>query len=142
MKDSLNTAEYLKEKGIKPSYQRVRVLDYMLEKRNHPTVDMIYLALSPEIPTLSKTTVYNTVNLFLDKGVVQLIGIDEQEMRYDADMTVHGHFKCDACGRILDLRLNGDKPLFAGAEGLKIREMQFYLKGLCDACQKNKSLLT
>jgi Fe2+ or Zn2+ uptake regulation protein len=135
-----STAQYLKEKGIKPSYQRVRVLDYMLQNKNHPTVDMLYSALSPEIPTLSKTTVYNTVNLFLEKGVVQLIGIDEQEMRYDADITTHAHFKCDRCGRILDLRLNSEGAIFQGIEGLKIREIQFYLKGLCQECQAVKKV--
>jgi Fe2+ or Zn2+ uptake regulation protein len=127
-------AERLKEKGVKPSYLRVRILEYMLKYRNHPTVDMIYQALSPEIPTLSRTSVYNTVKLFLENGIVQKIGIDDQEMRYDADTKVHAHFKCEGCGTIIDL------PVTPGAfpaklpEGLKINDIQYYLRGLCQKC--------
>lgn len=62
-----DTSNYLKEHGIKPSYQRMKVFQYLVDNHNHPTVDMIYKALCPEIPTLSKTTVYNTLNLFVEK---------------------------------------------------------------------------
>ncbi len=130
----MNVAEYLQEHSVKPSYPRVRILDYMLTKKNHPTVDMIYGELSKEIPTLSRTTVYNTVNLFYQKGLVQRLGIDEQETRYDADISIHAHFKCDGCGKILDLPVKGDFPEIKGLEKFKIREIQYYVKGLCDQC--------
>jgi len=55
---------YLKNHDIKPSYQRMKIFQYLLDNHVHPTVDTIYKALCPEIPTLSKTTVYNTLNLF------------------------------------------------------------------------------
>ena len=135
MKAGTATAEYLLSKGVKPSYPRVKVLDYMLEKRNHPTVDMIYSALSKEIPTLSRTTVYNTVRLFVDKEVVQMIGIDEQEVRYDADLHRHAHFRCDLCGDIYDLEVESSGLFIKNTESLKIREIHYYLKGLCKHCQ-------
>ena len=62
-----NIGEYLKAHEIKPSYQRIKIFQYLVENKNHPTVDMIYKALCTEIPTLSKTTVYNTLNLFIEK---------------------------------------------------------------------------
>ena len=51
---------YLKSHEIKPSFQRMRIFEYLITHRNHPTVEMIYKSLVKEIPTLSKTTVYNT----------------------------------------------------------------------------------
>ena len=60
---------YLKDHDIKPSYQRMKIFQYLLDNHVHPTVDTIYKALCPEIPTLSKTTVYNTLNLFVEKKV-------------------------------------------------------------------------
>ena len=60
---------YLKNHDIKPSYQRMKIFQYLLDNHVHPTVDTIYKALCPEIPTLSKTTVYNTLNLFVEKKV-------------------------------------------------------------------------
>lgn len=130
----MNVAEIIREKGVRPSYVRVRILDYMLTERNHPTADMIYRSLAPEIPTLSKTSVYNTVDLFLEKGLVQLIGIDEKEMRYDADTSAHAHFRCDQCGVIIDLPLNPSAHPVDCPSGLKVNEIQYYLKGLCEKC--------
>ena len=60
----MTSAEKLMEKGIRPSLTRVMIYDYLLSHRTHPTVDEIYKELSPKAPTLSKTTVYNTVKLF------------------------------------------------------------------------------
>lgn len=126
---------HLKEHHVKPSYTRIKILDYMVTRKNHPTVDMIYGELSKELPTLSKTTVYNTMDLFLENGVIQLIGIDEKETRYDADISVHAHFKCDKCGKIIDLFFDEPLPGIKGLEGLKVREVQYYVKGLCDQCE-------
>jgi Fur family transcriptional regulator, peroxide stress response regulator len=58
-----NTSEFLKNHSIRPSYQRIRIYDYLTSMRNHPTIDMIYSSLIREIPSLSKTTIYNTLRL-------------------------------------------------------------------------------
>ena len=60
--------ETLSNHNIKPSLQRIAVYSYLIEKKNHPTVDMIYSDLHPTMPTLSKTTVYNTLKLFIENG--------------------------------------------------------------------------
>lgn len=52
--------EYLLDHQIKPSVQRIAIMDYLLKHKTHPCIDEIYTALCKEIPTLSKTTVYNT----------------------------------------------------------------------------------
>ena len=57
--------ERLQGHNIKPSVQRIAIMKYLMEHRTHPTVDEIYTALSPTIPTLSKTTVYNNNILLL-----------------------------------------------------------------------------
>lgn len=129
--------ERLREHGIKPSHHRLKVLEYMLENRNHPSADMIYKALAPEIPTLSKTTVYNTVELFLEKGVVQPIMIAQNELRYDADTSFHGHFLCRECGKIYDFFYEeGDFPPVP--EGYLIEESHAYYRGVCPECRTVK----
>ena len=72
---------HMEKEGIHQSYHRLKILEYMMNHRTHPTVDMIYKGLSKEIPTLSKTTVYNTLKLFLSKDIVQELTIEEKEMR-------------------------------------------------------------
>ena len=123
-----NIGEYLKAHEIKPSYQRIKIFQYLVENKNHPTVDMIYKALCTEIPTLSKTTVYNTLNLFIEKKIVNVIVIEENETRYDSVMAVHGHFKCEKCGKIYDIGIN--QNILEDAEYLKNKMYQEAIESL------------
>lgn len=128
--------QHLVMNDIKPSHQRIKIYQYLIEHRNHPSVDMIYQELVQTIPTLSKTTVYNTLQLFLEKGIAIMITIDENETRYDADTSVHGHFRCNNCDRIYDLRLNTATWELDSIEGYEISESHIYFKGLCPHCLK------
>lgn len=124
--------EYLKSNHIKPSYQRIKVLEYLIKYRNHPTVDMIYQELVAEIPTLSKTTIYNTLKLFIDKKIVSIINIEDNETRYDADTSFHGHFKCRKCNEVYDIKI--EMPILKEIDDFQIDEYHLYLKGICKKC--------
>ena len=97
---------------------------------------VIYNALKDDIPTLSKTTVYNTLNLFIEKGIALLITIDESETRYDADTKKHGHFKCRSCGKVVDFDLQFETAASEALKGFQIDEQQVYYFGQCDACKE------
>ncbi len=126
--------ERLVSHGVKPSYQRIKVYEYLVSKKNHPTVDMIYRELLQEIPTFSKTTVYNTLDLFIEKGLAIMITIDEKETRYDADTSIHTHFKCEICNTIYDLDTNMNAMNIPGLKEHKITEHHLYFKGVCKSC--------
>lgn len=134
-----NTADYLLSHGIKPSAHRVAVMNFLLNNRTHPTVDTIYAALAPSIRTLSKTTVYNSLKLFVEKEAIQVIEIDDKGTRYDACCDKHGHFKCLACGGVFDVfkmpYLNQDE---LGLSDFKITDCQIYYKGYCPDCVKKE----
>ena len=87
------------------------------------------------MPTLSKTTVYNTLKLFVSKGVAKAINIEDTEIRYDADLSTHGHFKCKSCGGLFDVRLKNDKINTEGLDNFKIEEIQVNFKGYCNVCK-------
>ncbi len=129
--------EYLKIHGLKPSYQRIKIFEYLEKKRNHPTVDKIYQALLKTIPTFSRTTVYNTLNLFVEKKIVQVITIEENENRYDADTSIHGHFKCVKCKKVHDLKINYSDLNLSELDQFQIDEHHFYFKGRCTNCRKD-----
>ena len=129
---------HLLKHNIKPSYQRVRIMDYLMSVKSHPTVDEIYTELVKDIPTLSKTTVYNTLNLFTGAGVARVITIEDNETRYDADMSFHGHFKCNECGKIYDFRIDGADLKTDDLDGFAIQEKNVYYKGICKQCLENK----
>ncbi len=127
----------LEEKQIRPSFQRIKILEYLLKNPGHPTVDQIYKELHPEIPTLSKTTVYNTLNLLLGAGLVKLLNLEENETRYDIITAIHGHFKCDVCGVISNFDLDIDKIATDALPGYKIKDKCVYFKGICPKCLVN-----
>lgn len=105
----MKTFDYLLAHNIKPSVQRLAIMDYLLSHRIHPSVDTIYLALAKKYPTLSRTTVYNTLKLFVENGAAQMLTIDEKNVNFDSDLSLHSHFLCKECGRIFDLPYHGDK---------------------------------
>jgi len=129
-----NISSYLQKNKIKPSFQRIKVYEYLLEKRNHPTVDMIYQKLVNEIPTLSKTTIYNTLKLFVEQNIVAIINIEDNETRYDADISTHGHFKCKECGNVYDFHYDNSHFNFKNLKHFKIEKTHLYLNGICANC--------
>jgi len=137
VKTPKETADYLKEHSIKPSLIRLKVMQYLTGTRGHPNVEKIHKSLSKEIPTLSKTSIYNTLKTFAAAGVVKEIMIEENEIRYDAYLERHGHFKCVICGGLQDIDLG---CLSCAAEeklkGGKVLEEHIYLKGVCAGCVK------
>lgn len=130
--------DYLEENGIKPSIQRLKIMEYLLKNYSHPTVDEIFQHLSPEIPTLSKTTIYNTLNLFIEKNIVSELMIEGNEIRYDAIKEIHGHFKCKDCGDIRNIDIDLEKVEINGLKDVKIEETHFYLRGTCEDCSKEE----
>jgi Fe2+ or Zn2+ uptake regulation protein len=124
----------LREHDMKPSLYRMKVYQYLVENRNHPNIETIYQELVKEIPTLSKTTLYNIMDLFLEKGVVTLITIDGNEMHYDADVSSHGHFRCSKCQTIYDTVIDPSSLRFKGMEDFKIHKGHVYFWGICPKC--------
>jgi len=129
-----NVGDYLKENKIKPSFQRIKVYEYLVEKKNHPTADTIYKALIDKIPTLSKTTIYNTLKLFVEQNIVSVIKIEDNETRYDADTSSHGHFKCKTCGEVYDFSYDNSNLNIKNLKHFKIEETHLYVNGICAHC--------
>jgi Fe2+ or Zn2+ uptake regulation protein len=126
--------EELKKKDIRPSYQRIKVLECLHQKESHPTVDEIFRRLAPEIPSLSKATIYNTLHLFVETGLVRIVSMDETENHYDIMLSNHGHFKCEACGAIFNFQVDIDKLPVNGLNQFEIKEKNVYFNGLCPDC--------
>ena len=132
----------LSEAGVRPSVQRVAVYSYLCEHPVHPTVETLYASLSPEYPTLSKTTIYNTLKLFEEKKLVHSLKIEDDKLRYDADVRPHIHFKCEKCGKVFDVFDDANiadymlKCTDALPEGFAMTKMQTNMWGVCRDCAK------
>ena len=132
-----NVEKFLVEHGIKPSFQRISIMDYLWAHPTHPSVETIYNDLSPLIPTLSKTTVYNTLKLFVEHGAVHMLTIDEKTTHFDGDLSDHAHFFCLGCGQIYDIELGGKaKGVKIKSDLFSITETHLYYKGYCRNCKE------
>jgi Fe2+ or Zn2+ uptake regulation protein len=132
--------KYLSDHGIKASFQRIKIFEYFINHKNHPTVNDIYKEVIKIIPTLSKTTVYNTLNLFVESNILNVIVIEENETRYDWDPCIHGHFKCESCKQVYDIDIEPKilETQIPDLKGFQINEHHIYFKGICKKCVKNK----
>lgn len=128
---------YLKNKDLNPSYQRVKIYEFLRNNKNHPTVDDIHDALYRDLPTLSKTTIYNTLKLFSEKGLVTLLSIDEKEMHCDPNTEEHAHFQCIKCGKIEDRFISLKDILSKIPDISVVHSCHLYIKGVCKECKSD-----
>ena len=128
--------KFLKEKNLKITSQRLIILKYLDEHSIHPTTDKIYQDLKTNNPSLSKTTVYNSLETLEKNGIIQSLTISGYELRYDYKQKMHHHFLCKKCGRIIDIDVecpNLGKMLECGNN---VEEVHGYFKGICKNCLK------
>ena len=107
-------------------------MQYLMVNRNHSTADEIYGSLVGN-PPLSRTTVYNSLHAFVEAGLARVVTIEDNEARYDADISDHGHFKCDSCGRIYDFTVDVDCIQPKALEKFRINQGMFILKASVSA---------
>ena len=120
----------LREHGIQPSSQRVAIADYVLSTDEHPGADEIWAHVKETLPVVSRATVYNTLNLFVEKGLIRTQVLKEGTVVFDPRIAAHHHFIDVNTGKIYDvpwdaLKVSGEKAL----HGFEVREYQVILRG-------------
>ncbi len=130
--------EKCKELGISPSYTRKRIYEYLEASKTHPTVDQIYKDLVDELPTLSKTTVYNVLNLFIEHRLVDPINTSNNEKRYEIRIEKHSHFTCTICQKIYDIPEVNLSYSLKDISGFQVDHEEVTLYGVCPSCQEKK----
>ena len=128
----------LKGHDLKVTPQRIAILRYLESTCTHPTADTIYEDLKVDNPSLSKTTIYNSLEMLRQHGLVKALRLDST-LRYDYEVNRHQHFWCRTCGIIIDI--HGDEPCWKSmVDGdHQVDEVHVYLKGVCSACLKNQN---
>jgi Fur family transcriptional regulator, iron response regulator len=125
-----DVAVLLKKRGVQPSAQRVAVAKYALATHDHPSADEVWERVRRTLPSISRATVYNTLNLFADKGLMSRHVIAEGRVVFDSVVEPHHHFIDEATGRIHDVPL--DAIRVSGVDGLAgfdVRAHQVVMRG-------------
>lgn len=142
MMDIAPIKEALANCGISPSRPRVAILMYLRTHYKHPTADEIFHDLKGSVPTLSLTTVYNTLKLFSEKGLCLSLTINDKQVCYDGQTHPHGHLLCGKCGKIHDI-VQDKVSLHPAGDficGHRITEVHYYYKGVCSECLAKESV--
>jgi len=102
--DTQSVIGFFREKGLKVTSQRLAICNFILSRKDHPTAEKIYQELRNEYPTISLGTIYKTLHLLKDLGLIQELGFNEGSVRYDPDMELHINMVCSKCGIISDYK--------------------------------------
>lgn len=125
------------EKKLRHSKQRDRIYEYLLYTKIHPSADMIYEDLRLEMPNLSLGTVYRNLKVLEEMGKVRRVTTLQNMERYDAVCHDHGHFVCENCGCVKNLKSLDMEEInhICGADALgTINRMNITLSGICKEC--------
>jgi Fur family peroxide stress response transcriptional regulator len=131
------TVGRLRSEGFKLTPQRLSVIRYLIGNKNHPTAAVIYGDLKKRYPSLSFSTVYNTLNVLEKIGEVQPLNLFDEYLNYDPDTGSHYHFVCTKCGDIIDIFPEGSENLSlpeGEIAGNRIESTQVVFKGICRNC--------
>jgi len=130
-----------KRAGVKLTHQRLEIFREVAASSEHPDAETVFRAVKVRMPTVSLDTVYRTLWLLSDLGVVSPLGPRRERVRFDANLRRHHHFICMGCGltrdfeseRLDDIRI----PAAVKALG-DVLAVQVEVRGLCAACASTK----
>jgi len=121
----------LKDHGIPPTAQRLAVARYVLETQEHPSADEVWTRVRDQHPKrLSRATVYNTLNLFVAKGLLRALVLAEGRTVFDPKMGPHHHFIDESTGDIHDIPWDAVKVAATeNLPGFRVEQYQVVMRG-------------
>lgn len=125
------------EKKLRHSRQRDRIYEYLAASKEHPSAEMVYNDLRPEIPGLSLGTVYRNLKLLEELGKVRRVTSFQGAERYDACCGDHVHFLCGCCGRLQDVELADTETIRSAiqlGDGFQLAKLDLTITGICPNC--------
>jgi Fur family peroxide stress response transcriptional regulator len=128
----------LKDKELQVTPQRLAIFERLVDRKDHPSAEMIYSELSHEFPSLTLVTVYNTLQKLEASGLCCKVNPLHSAARYDGTLDAHMHLICSNCEQVLDLHnvpFSVEVP-HGMADGFEVRSHSVNLFGVCKECQK------
>jgi Fe2+ or Zn2+ uptake regulation protein len=122
--------EILRAHDIQPSAQRVAVARYVLTTDEHPSADRVLAKVRESFPMLSRATIYNTLNLFVEKGLLRQLVLAEGKVVFDPKIEAHHHFIDEDTGTIHDVPWSSLQVRNVDSlKGFEVNEYQVVMRG-------------
>jgi Fur family peroxide stress response transcriptional regulator len=128
--------------GVKLTHQRLEIFHEVAARVDHPNAEAVLNALQPRMPTVSLDTVYRTLWLLNDLGLVSTLGPKRESVRFDANLNHHHHYVCVRCGLARDfeseefsvLRVPKSVKALGSIMGTHVE-----VRGVCSRCAKEQA---
>lgn len=120
----MNVQEILEERGIQLSAHRVAIAQYVLATSDHPSAHRVWTEVQKHLPQVSRATIYNTLKLFVTKGLLKELLLEAGRVVFDANVDDHHHFIDEADGSIHDIPW--DAVTVSRLDGLAELEVESY----------------
>jgi Fur family peroxide stress response transcriptional regulator len=130
--------ERLTTGGLRLTPQRQQVYDVLIQKRDHPTAEEVFIRAKQAMPDISMATVYNCLDALVQCGLVRQVQLERGATRFCPNMEEHCHYYCDECGTVFDVALAGNSTVVPRPKGFKIDHYEIAVHGLCAGCAKKK----
>jgi len=132
----------VQQAGIKLTHQRLEIFQELAATVEHPDAESIFEAVRQRVPTVSLDTVYRTLWMLHDLGLVKTLGQQKKGIRFDANLDQHHHYVCVRCGLIRDFHSDELNRLRVpvGVKRLgSVLDAHIEVRGLCAKCQQADS---
>ncbi len=128
-----------RDRGLAVTVQRRFVFEAIVDRADHPTADEVYEVVKGNIPGISRTTVYRTLDTLVEIGVVSKACSPGAATRFDPMTSRHHHLVCLRCEKLIDLadeHLEATVKLpDAQAHSFQIRDFSIHFHGICADCR-------
>lgn len=125
--------------GFRFTPQRQHVYGVLLDWRDHPTAEEVFIRTKRDMPEISMATVYNCLDALVRCGLVKQVNLDRSASRFCPNMHEHCHFYCEDCGGIFDVDLDEQtKAPVPVPSGYQATHYEVSIRGFCPACAEKK----
>ena len=128
---------HLRAHGLPLTVQRRAIFEELRSRADHPTADSVFEAVKGAVPDLSRTTVYRTLEAFVEAGLITRVSHPGSSTRYDPKTHRHHHLVCDTCGDVIDLEpaeVQGGGRLRLRDNSIDVRDYSSQVAGTCPDC--------
>jgi Fur family peroxide stress response transcriptional regulator len=136
-KSDASIIQALRRKGYKATPQRITICRFALQSRDHPSAQRIYGKVKEAYPTISLGTVYTTLQLLKELGLIQELNFPHGETRFDSYMKPHINLVCLRCGNIQDIDDLASREIIARATAtakFTATGQRIEVYGICEKC--------
>lgn len=128
-----------KEAGVKLTHQRLEIFRALASSIEHPSAEAVFRTVQKSVPTVSLDTVYRTLWMLTDLGVLRTLGPRQGNARFDANLDRHHHYVCVRCGMVRDfeseelndLRIPDSLKRLGGVMSAHVE-----VRGVCAVCAR------